>query len=431
MTSENSDIGGAHIAAAGTLAPSRRRAILSVFLLFTYLLIEGIAFVGLKVLDAKGYQGYAPTLTSSVSEEHREILTRVTNGEAKYIGFDKTLGWTTLPNGRNDLYEANSQGVRGSREYADVTPDGALRIAAFGDSYIHGDDEKNEDAWSIIMERRDQHVEVMNFGVGGYGPDQAYLRYLQEGSEYSPQVVLIGYQSENINRVVNVFRPFYSPTTGNPLAKPYFKLLEGKLNLQENPIGDLSGYRNLLRNAGSVLPEMGKNDFHYQFRYKPGLLDWSPTIRLSKLLFFEYRSRFMNPLYSDGVYEKSSEAYALVVAIIREFYCSALANGSLPIVVQFPNRGDLAAFSNGEPVTYLPLKKHLVENGYLSVDLVDAFSDSLKSANVRDLIKAHYTPLGNASVANYLLEEIRELRLAEEDVRAQLVERQVDLQCSN
>jgi hypothetical protein len=413
-----------------TLAPGRRRAIVLVLLFGTYLLVEAVAYVGLRVLDAKGYQGYAPTLTSSVSEMHQDILTRVITGEAKYIGYDSKLGWTTLPYGKNELYEANSQGVRGTREYAIDPPKDTLRLAAFGDSFVHGDDEINDHAWSIVMEQTDSQVEVMNFGVGGYGPDQGYLRYLHEGKGFAPDIVLIGFQSENINRVVNVFRPFYSPTTGNPLAKPYFKLRNGKTELQKNPIGQMAGYEKLLNDPGSMLPGMGEADFHYQFRYRQGIFDWSAALRLWKVLFFEYRSRFANPIYSDGVYDTSSEAYALTVAVIRDFYCDVLGNDSLPVVVLFPNRSDVNAYSNGDQLSYLPLKNWLAESDYLGIDLAEAFSDDLQTVGVRELIRGHYTPRGNELVAEFLLEEIARMNLNDSALRDRLIQNQLETQCS-
>lgn len=375
-------------------------------LVLLYVVVEITAYLGLRFLESKGKQAYAPTLTSDVSEAHRDILARVINGEAKYIGYSRDLGWTTLPNGENELYRANGQGVRGTREYAIAPSRDGLRIAAFGDSYVHGDDVPNSDAWSIIMEQKSAGIEVMNFGVGGYGPDQGYLRYLNEGRSYSPHIVFIGYQSENINRVVNVFRPFYSPDTGNPLAKPYFQLVDGGVVVNENPIGNLSDYRKLLDDPASILGPMGENDFHYKFRYKRGSLDWSPLMRLMKALYFEYKSRFMNPIYQDGQYRTSSEAYQLLFSIIRDFHCDALTDGSLPVVVLFPNRADLAALSSSGSLQYEPLKEQLLAAGYAVIDLVEAFRPLIGETDLNELILAHYTGQGNELIADFMLAEI-------------------------
>ena len=68
-------------------------------------------------------------------------------------------------------------------------------------------------------------VELLNYGVPAYGLDQAYLRYLKVGAQYHPNIVFIGYMTENFERDVNVFRPFYG--NGYPdwiFSKPRFRL---------------------------------------------------------------------------------------------------------------------------------------------------------------------------------------------------------------
>ena len=52
------------------------------------------------------------------------------------------------------------------------------------------------------MESYDSNMEVINFGVGGFGLDQAYLRYLEDGIQYKSHIVMIGFMSENIYRNV-------------------------------------------------------------------------------------------------------------------------------------------------------------------------------------------------------------------------------------
>ncbi|MGI9318796.1 MAG: SGNH/GDSL hydrolase family protein [bacterium] len=403
---------------------SRRIAIMLVMFLLLYILCELATYLGLSILQSRGKHPYSPTLTSEVSEKHREILGRVVNGEAKYTGFSRDFGWTTLPYGENEIYQANSQGVRGTREYADTPPQDTIRIAAFGDSYVHGDDVPNAEAWSILLEQKASYLELMNFGVGGHGPDQGYLRYLNEGHAYSPDIVFIGFQTENINRVVNVFRPFYSPQTGNPLAKPYFKLTDKGIELNENPITSLSGYQELLDEPAKVLGPMGENDFHYNYRYKPGPLDWSPTVRLLRAFYFEFKTRYMNPLYEDGQYRTTSEAYQLVSAIIQGFHCDVVRNEALPVIVLFPNRADLQALASARGLKYEPLKEELLAAGYSVIDLAEAFRPQINEADLSKLINGHYTGQGNEIVANYLLAEIGEAGLFSQLRLDQAVEEQ-------
>ena len=49
---------------------------------------------------------------------------------------------------------------------------------------------------------------MLNFGVGGYGLDQALLRFSAESAAFHPQVVLIGVIADDVLRGVNVFGRF-------------------------------------------------------------------------------------------------------------------------------------------------------------------------------------------------------------------------------
>jgi hypothetical protein len=102
-------------------------------------------------------------------------------------------------------------------------------------------------------------LEVLNFGVSGYSPDQAWLRYQRDGRAYQPCAVLIGYMIENVNRVVNRFRPFYQPDTGIVLGKPRFQVQSGQLTLLPIPAQQVTDYAD----PAWVERSLGPNDFWY------------------------------------------------------------------------------------------------------------------------------------------------------------------------
>src|SRR5690606_2816732 len=99
-----------------------------------------------------------------------------------------------------------------------------------GDSFTFGDEVGDDDTWAVALERAlAEHgiaAEVLNFGVNGYGTDQAYLRWRRDGRRFAPDVVVYGFQPENALRNLNVFRALYFAATDMPLQKPRF-LLEG------------------------------------------------------------------------------------------------------------------------------------------------------------------------------------------------------------
>ncbi len=195
---------------------------------------------------------YTPALVQTLSDKHRDILSGPPrSGSSAYVVFDPELGWTIRPNGAKRGYRANSVGHPGRpRVSRSRPPAGILRIAAFGDSFTHASDVPNAHTWHRRMEEMHPKLEVLNFGVPGFEPGQALLRYRREGIKFHPDIVLIGFMSENINRVVNTFRPFYFPKSGVPFAKPRFALRRGELVLVENPIRSLDGYRELIAPPG-------------------------------------------------------------------------------------------------------------------------------------------------------------------------------------
>jgi len=120
--------------------------------------------------------------------------------------------------------------MRDNREYAAQPPHGTLRIAAFGDSFTYGSDVLLHESWAKRLATQDESLQILNFGVGAYGLDQAYLRYLQHKDRHHPHIVFIGYMSRNLERHVNVYRPFYSRIYSRRIfTKPHFQINDGNL----------------------------------------------------------------------------------------------------------------------------------------------------------------------------------------------------------
>ena len=164
------------------------------------------------------------------------------------LSFDRhhpERGWSLAPNLRDlpvfdgKKLSSNSRGLRGAREPAIPKNADSLRIALFGDSFTFGEDVSDEETFGHQMERLfaatavpgSPTVEVLNFGVHGYGHDQMLL-YLREALPiYQPDIVILGYVTDDSLRNMTTFRDF---------AKPRFRLekrLEkGELVLEGIPV---------------------------------------------------------------------------------------------------------------------------------------------------------------------------------------------------
>ena len=143
-------------------------------------------------------------------------------------------GWALEPNARYTTYVPepirvayNSEGWR-DRERpkpAGSTP----RVAVLGDSFVEACSVQHDEAFSSRLERlaaaSGRPIEVLNFGVGGYGTLQEYLTFTEAARQYGPRLVLLGFYLGNdvrnndlaLESVVNTgqvkvtSRPFLDP----------------------------------------------------------------------------------------------------------------------------------------------------------------------------------------------------------------------------
>ncbi|PYS81894.1 MAG: G-D-S-L family lipolytic protein [Acidobacteria bacterium] len=98
----------------------------------------------------------------------------------------------------------NGDGLR-DREHSKQKAPGTLRIAVVGDSYAEAFQVEQDKAFWSVMERRlgecpalaGRRVEVINFGVSGYGTAQELLTLREKVWDYSPDVVLLALTTNN------------------------------------------------------------------------------------------------------------------------------------------------------------------------------------------------------------------------------------------
>jgi hypothetical protein len=98
----------------------------------------------------------------------------------------------------------NSDGLR-DREHVKSKPAGTLRVAVVGDSYAEAFQVEREQAFWAVLEARlrdcpalkGREVEVINFGVSGYGTAQELLTLREKVWAYAPDVVLLAVTTNN------------------------------------------------------------------------------------------------------------------------------------------------------------------------------------------------------------------------------------------
>lgn len=384
-----------------------------------YLVIELLAFVALLLLDGIGGRRYEAasldTLPSGVRTELERLFAKRPGDRPRYLRHDATLGWTISNSAKSGHYSSNALGLRCDHEVEQLPQPGRLRVASFGDSFTHGDDVEVNGTWQVQLEELLPRSEVLNFGVPAYGVDQAFLRYLARGREFQPDVVLIGFMSENIRRSLNVWRPFYRASYKFPFTKPRFVLNGDGLELVANPLPKLEDYRSLLDDPGLMLPRIAEHDSLYATRHHSSSLDVLPTVRMGKLIRGGWARRNTEVFASDGTYLVAHEGFELVARTLESFYRSVEEHGARPLIVIFPN--DILLEDSDGVLPYGALVKRLDARGLDVLDLQAAFERWMPDRSAAEYYvgdHGHYSPESNGVVARALAKRLESLPPLEE-----------------
>ena len=337
------------------------------------------------------------------------------SGKHPCFRYDPDLGWRNNPRTRchKGSYIYDQAGLRSpsvKREPARAREPGVLRVGLFGDSFTHGDGVVYAQTWGHVLEQnlREQGVEaqVFNFGVGGYGIDQALLRWRKDGTGFGLDVVVLGFQSENILRSLNMIRVLYFWRTRLPFTKPRFVLRDGALEVLNQPtIGP------------EALPEVLADLEHWPLReydefYVPSDFEprwWHASRLLGYLsgwkahhvgrLFYEEQQRY---------YAVDGEPAALTLAMLAAFEEEVRSAGAQFYVVHLPKKIDLDRVSEDpESLWYAELRDE-IEKRHAWVETEKAFMDAAAGSSVAAMFgrSEHYSPEGNAVVGASLAERL-------------------------
>ncbi|TAE70092.1 MAG: SGNH/GDSL hydrolase family protein [Oscillatoriales cyanobacterium] len=174
-----------------------------------------IGEIGLRVARVEGYPKIGDVVDSAPTRFHTS---------------DRDLGWKLKPgvsgewNGEGvSFVQVNSDGLR-DREHTKTKPPNTLRVAVLGDSFTEAIQVPVEQTFWSKLERKlgncgavkgRKKVEVINFGVQGYGTAQELMMLRKKVWDYSPDIVVLAFFIGNdvINNSPQLeydhYRPFF------------------------------------------------------------------------------------------------------------------------------------------------------------------------------------------------------------------------------
>jgi hypothetical protein len=264
---------------------------------------------------------------------YRAILDRTVVTVA-FKTFDAQLGWT-IGRGQksaNGLYASSLEGMRSGfpgDQLAAVSS--RRRIALVGDSFTFGMEVAFEDTWGRILERNlGGDTAVLNFGVDGYGVDQAYLRYERDVRPWRPDVVIFGIINHDFQRTLSVYSFVTFPEWQIPYPKPRFVLENGALRALNLPLPDP---RALLDTpAVAQLPYVAHDPSYqpYEWRLRPWHRSQLVRLALSKA----------RPWPAPRTEVSTAAAAQINTALLRAFLRRAKEEGTRALIAYFPARQD-------------------------------------------------------------------------------------------
>lgn len=252
--------------------------------------------------------------------------------------FDAELGWSHVADSAGRLVSPefdvemriNSMGLR-DREYAREKPAGSRRIALFGDSFVEG--------WGMPIERvinrqleiclqeEGERVEVANFGVAGYGTDQALLFFEQQGQRFDPDEVLLFFYSNDLWN--NASRKGIGAERG---YKPYFRVQrDGRLDLQGVPVKKTNFWDRDTYNSMAFSTRLQRYLFEHWHLYKLARKALQPEVPPGQ------QQAFYEGLYGADEARRFEPAWALTGRLLQAFKKRVEAYGARLTVVYVPS----------------------------------------------------------------------------------------------
>ncbi len=296
-------------------------------------------------------------------------------------------------------------------------------ISLYGDSFTFAMDVADEETWGNVLTQL-TGKRVDNYGVGGYGTDQAYLRFLHNDTDHA-QVVILNHLSENIVRNINQDRSMIYPVDASYriCLKPRFVIdKNGKLQylkspgLTESDYGEYVAHPEKFLTAEGFLPNHGFYTLkRLQFPYL-----WSvPNIYTSKrVMYAKLRRRLSSwfdvqlaPWYA-SLYDPKEPSQALQVTreIMVNFVQAARQRGQVPLLLVTPTVEDFRYFRRYHRWIFTPLLDALRLKGYYAYNLGPLLLKKLEpDEKLRDYFCSnvnggHYSVKGNRILAQVVFE---------------------------
>lgn len=371
-------------------------------LVLTLAVFEGMFFLAGKVLQSKWAMWRPPSDPTTA----RSALTY----EQYLKQRDPVLGWPHLVQYGKDL---DVNGAQRNPYFPNGSKKGSC-VSLYGDSFTEGGDTSSlKMNWGNQLSDR-LGCYVANFGMGGYGTDQAYLRFAGNRNDLSP-VVVLGFHTDDVKRNLTRVRDLQDQAKWYAL-KPRFVLNDqNELDLVPIPTLTESEY---LRVVGLTDEPLTLEHESFQPGGAAGVvkLEFPYTISVIKNLtrFYGFQSQLLRRTEWMEFLQGGHALHGLEITtgITHKFVELARQRRKAPLVVILPHSLDFRYFQRKGGWPYQTLIDDYAQRSIPFVNfgpyLVSVAQERGKKIEEYFGSTWHYNDEGNALVASFVYNYLRE-----------------------
>ncbi len=288
------------------------------------------------------------------------------------------------------------------------------RFAAFGDSFVFCRYVKNNETWEEQLAQSTSY-HGLNLGVGNYGLDQIYLKYLNTKLPKKIKTIFIGFVPETLSRCLCSWKHYHE--FNNIYAfKPKFINYKNNLRLISNPIKDMNSFDDVKK----IINRIRKDEFFYKEKFYKYKLNFPYSFSLLKNPKYNLKLIFYSILkilnldnnkihelvikkncIENDIYFSSKKKNIIIKKLMIKINKESKKRGQKIIFLIFPQKHDL----------FLKKKNYykFFKNNKKLFKVID-FTNIFEKKNVDkiylpDKYGGHLTPYGNKIVSETILKK--------------------------
>jgi len=276
----------------------------------------------------------------------------------------------------NNWYITNSIGARAHNEFTRDIPIGRKRVLLFGDSFTAGMLLPQDETWAHYLDTKSGDLEVVNFGVGGYGMGQSYLRYRQVKDKLKfNYVFLMIVPTSDLFRDINIIRSMASKKWDSHKTNARFIIDNGELKLIPSPYETINEM--ISDNQNGLSEKLAAHLEKYESYYYPPIHRNNSVLMGSifyKLLLVGLNDNHNNSL-KRVLMKPGSEAMRVNRQIFSDMNQSVNSNGAKFVVIVLPREPDIRKYNSrpGFHRQWNEMVDYFQSDEYLLWNLMDEF----------------------------------------------------------